>query len=60
LKWVQCGLPRKVYAVIEKQGFKTPFPIQMQALPAIMSGRDVIACAKTVVQLDNLRLQSSN
>lgn len=47
-KWNQAGLPPQVHRVIERLGFEKPFPIQAQAIPAIMSGRDVIACAKTV------------
>lgn len=46
-RWVQCGLPDKVLEMIEREKYKAPFPIQAQAIPAIMSGRDVIACAKT-------------
>lgn len=46
-QWIQCGLPDKVLNIIRKEGYKAPFPIQAQAIPAIMSGRDVIACAKT-------------
>jgi ATP-dependent RNA helicase DDX46/PRP5 len=34
-------------AVLRKRGFERPTPIQCQAIPAIMSGRDVIGCAKT-------------
>jgi len=34
-------------SVIEKKGFAKPFPIQCQALPAIMNGRDVIGIAET-------------
>lgn len=33
--------------VIKKLGFTAPTPIQSQAIPAIMSGRDVIGVAKT-------------
>lgn len=33
--------------VLRKYNFERPTPIQCQALPAIMSGRDVIGCAKT-------------
>ena len=33
--------------VIEKKDFEKPFPIQCQAIPAIMSGRDVIGIAET-------------
>jgi len=46
-KWTQCGLSDAVLAVIERAGYNAPFPIQAQALPAIMQGRDVIAIAKT-------------
>lgn len=43
----QCGLPDKILDVIEKCGYSKPFPVQCQAIPAIMSGRDVIGIAKT-------------
>ena len=33
--------------VIKKLGYTGPTPIQAQAIPAIMSGRDVIGVAKT-------------
>jgi len=46
-KWAQCGLTRQTLDVIEGLGFEKPTPIQMQALPAIMSGRDVVGMAKT-------------
>jgi ATP-dependent RNA helicase DDX46/PRP5 len=46
-KWAQCGLTRQTLDVIDNLGFEKPTPIQMQALPALMSGRDVIGVAKT-------------
>ncbi|KAI0022205.1 hypothetical protein F4780DRAFT_207169 [Xylariomycetidae sp. FL0641] len=46
-KWSQCALSRKTLDIIEGLGFDKPTPIQMQAFPAIMSGRDVIGVAKT-------------
>ena len=46
-RWAQCGLSDRLLAAIERQGFVRPFPIQAQALPAVMSGRDVIGIAKT-------------
>ncbi|KAI0859585.1 hypothetical protein F4860DRAFT_250270 [Xylaria cubensis] len=46
-KWSQCALSRKTLDVISGLGFEKPTPIQMQAFPAIMSGRDVIGVAKT-------------
>ncbi|KAH8067932.1 helicase [Aureococcus anophagefferens] len=47
--WGQCGLPDKAHgALVKALGDHTePFPIQKQALPALMSGRDVIGIAKT-------------
>jgi ATP-dependent RNA helicase DDX46/PRP5 len=46
-KWSQCGLNIQSLEVIRKLGYERPTAIQMQALPAIMSGRDVIGVAKT-------------
>lgn len=46
-KWAQCGLTRQTLDVIANLGFEKPTPIQMQALPTLMSGRDVIGVAKT-------------
>jgi ATP-dependent RNA helicase DDX46/PRP5 len=47
LTWGQCGLLTPVLSVISKLKYKQPTPIQAQAIPAIMSGRDVIGVAKT-------------
>lgn len=45
--WAHCGLSRKVMEVLKKLKFVSPTPIQAQAIPAIMSGRDVIGIANT-------------
>uniref|UniRef100_A0A0E0I7B2 RNA helicase n=1 Tax=Oryza nivara TaxID=4536 RepID=A0A0E0I7B2_ORYNI len=45
--WVQSGLTSKLLDTIKKLGFEKPMPIQAQALPIIMSGRDCIGIAKT-------------
>ncbi|KAG9011133.1 pre-mRNA processing RNA-helicase [Tulasnella sp. 427] len=47
IKWSHCGLPASCLDVIKKLGYEAPTPIQSQAMPAIMSGRDVIGVAKT-------------
>lgn len=48
LKWSQCGLPLQCYNIITSVlKFPQPTPIQAQAMPIIMSGRDVIGVAKT-------------
>ncbi|XP_044581293.1 probable ATP-dependent RNA helicase DDX46 isoform X1 [Cotesia glomerata] len=45
--WVQCGITKKELDVLKKLGHEKPTPIQSQAIPAIMSGRDLIGIAKT-------------
>jgi ATP-dependent RNA helicase DDX46/PRP5 len=46
-RWSHCGLPARCLDVIKKLDWAAPTPIQAQAIPAIMSGRDVIGVAKT-------------
>ncbi|KAG1660989.1 putative ATP-dependent RNA helicase DDX46 [Nymphon striatum] len=45
--WPQCGVSKKMLDVLRKYQYEKPTPIQMQAIPAIMSGRDLIGIAKT-------------
>ncbi|XP_037402092.1 probable ATP-dependent RNA helicase DDX46 isoform X2 [Pygocentrus nattereri] len=45
--WVQCGTSMKVLNALKKHNYEKPTPIQTQAIPAIMSGRDLIGIAKT-------------
>ncbi|KAJ1812041.1 pre-mRNA processing RNA-helicase, partial [Coemansia sp. RSA 2598] len=45
--WSYFGLPAACADVIRHQGFERPTPIQAQAVPAILSGRDIIGVAKT-------------
>ncbi|XP_032805925.1 putative ATP-dependent RNA helicase DDX46 isoform X1 [Petromyzon marinus] len=45
--WVQCGISMKILNTLKKQNYEKPTPIQAQAIPAIMSGRDLIGIAKT-------------
>uniref|UniRef100_A0A8D3D663 Probable ATP-dependent RNA helicase DDX46 n=1 Tax=Scophthalmus maximus TaxID=52904 RepID=A0A8D3D663_SCOMX len=45
--WVQCGVSMKILNAMKKHGYEKPTPIQAQAIPAIMSGRDLIGIAKT-------------
>lgn len=41
------GLNNALLQSIEEQGYKTPSPIQQEAIPAVMEGRDVMAAAQT-------------
>ena len=45
--WAQCGVSKKEMDTLKKLNFEKPTPIQSQAIPAIMSGRDLIGIAKT-------------
>lgn len=45
--WAQCGVSKKVMESLKKHHFDKPTPIQAQAIPAVMSGRDLIGIAKT-------------
>ena len=47
VKWSYCGLGVQTLDVIHKLGYENTTSIQAQAIPAIMSGRDVIGVAKT-------------
>ncbi|XP_073962013.1 pre-mRNA processing factor 5 [Choristoneura fumiferana] len=45
--WAHCGVSKKEMDILKKLNFEKPTPIQAQAIPAIMSGRDLIGIAKT-------------
>eukprot|EP00741_Cyanophora_paradoxa_P015628 tig00020903_g15085.t1 len=46
-KFDQCGFDKILMAAISKQGYEKPTSIQAQAIPALLSGRDVLGVAKT-------------
>ncbi|KAG2018100.1 RNA helicase [Coprinopsis cinerea AmutBmut pab1-1] len=43
----ECGFPEYLMSTIRAQGFDAPTPIQCQAWPMALSGRDVVAIAQT-------------
>jgi len=45
--FLQCGLPDRCLKIMEKRDYEKPFPIQMQAIPGLMCGRDLIGVATT-------------
>ena len=45
--WIQCGISMKILAILKKYNYLQPTAIQSIALPTILSGRDLIAIAKT-------------
>ena len=40
-------LPKSLQKAIDELGFKTPTPIQVKAMPVILSGRDMVGIAQT-------------
>ncbi|XP_045796870.1 DEAD-box ATP-dependent RNA helicase 24 isoform X1 [Trifolium pratense] len=42
-----CGFASQIMSAIKKQGYEKPTSIQCQALPVVLSGRDIIGIAKT-------------
>ncbi|WP_191601104.1 DEAD/DEAH box helicase [Marinomonas algicola] len=47
MSFASLGLSAPLLKAIEKQGYTTPTPIQQQAIPAVLEGRDVMAAAQT-------------
>ena len=43
----QLGLAAPVLRAVQTAGYTTPTPIQEQAIPVVLSGRDVFGCAQT-------------
>ena len=46
-KFSDAGLNHLVNSNIKRAGYSVPTPVQKYALPAIMDGRDLMACAQT-------------
>lgn len=45
--FAQAGLPEVITRYLSKRGISKPFPIQMQAIPALLCGRDIVGIAQT-------------
>lgn len=43
----QLGLAEPLMRAVSEEGYETPTPIQQQAIPAVLEGRDVMAAAQT-------------
>jgi len=46
-KFTELGLSEPLLKAVRDQGYDTPSPIQAQAIPAVLAGRDVMAAAQT-------------
>ncbi|WP_372994300.1 DEAD/DEAH box helicase [Marinobacter sp.] len=47
MSFSSLGLSEQLVRATSDQGYETPSPIQSQAIPAVLSGRDVMAAAQT-------------
>jgi ATP-dependent RNA helicase RhlE len=47
MSFSSLGLSAPLVRAVEEKGYTTPSPIQLEAIPAVLSGRDVMAAAQT-------------
>jgi len=47
MSFTSLGLPKSLLHKIETQNYKEPYPIQQQAIPAVLDKKDVLGIAKT-------------
>jgi ATP-dependent RNA helicase RhlE len=47
MSFADLGLSPELMRAVSEKGYSTPTPIQIQAIPAVLSGRDVLAGAQT-------------
>jgi len=47
MEFPELNLSESILCAVVDAGFKQPTPIQAEAIPAILSGRDIIGCART-------------
>ena len=47
MTFASLGLAAPLLQALETPGYKTPTPIQLQAIPAVLAGRDLMAAAQT-------------
>lgn len=47
MTFASLGLSASILNAIDEMGYRTPSPIQTQAIPAVLAGKDVMAAAQT-------------
>jgi ATP-dependent RNA helicase RhlE len=47
MNFAELGLSEPIVKAVSAHGYETPTPIQLQAVPAVLSGRDLLAGAQT-------------
>jgi ATP-dependent RNA helicase RhlE len=43
----QLGLADSLLRAVRDEGYETPTPIQLQAIPPVLAGKDLMGCAQT-------------
>ena len=46
-RFEQLGLPKNLLRVVDELGYETPSPIQVEAIPTLLEGKDIIGQAQT-------------
>ncbi len=47
MSFSSLGLSKSLLRAVAEKGYSTPYPIQLEAIPAVLSGKDVMAAAQT-------------
>ncbi|MEE9316760.1 MAG: DEAD/DEAH box helicase, partial [Rhodospirillales bacterium] len=47
MSFQNLGLSDEILRAVEDAGYTVPTPIQSQAIPIILMGRDILGCAQT-------------
>lgn len=47
MNFESLGLIEPIYNALQEEGYKTPTPIQQQAIPIVLDGKDLLGCAQT-------------
>lgn len=47
MQFSELNIISPILNALKKEGYETPTPVQQQAIPAILEGRDTLACAQT-------------
>jgi ATP-dependent RNA helicase RhlE len=47
MNFAELNLAPAIVQAVHEHGYDTPTPIQIEAIPAVLSGRDLLACAQT-------------
>ncbi len=47
MEFIDLGINKRILDAIKEEGYTEPSPIQKEAIPVVLTGRDVLGCAQT-------------